>query len=161
MRRRHFIAGLGATVALRPAHSQVLDATEVLEFQSTTYTDFRQLVSRQAPTSTITISAELSFPDQARERYSALVIVHTIGGYQESNEGWHVIEFRKAGFATLTYDSFFARGVSGSEAMTARPEQTWASAVADAFAALQLLARHPKIDPNRIAIVGFSFGGEI
>jgi dienelactone hydrolase len=35
------------------------------------------------------------------------------------------------------------------------------SAIADAFAALKLLAAHPKIDPKRISIAGFSFGGDI
>jgi dienelactone hydrolase len=37
----------------------------------------------------------------------------------------------------------------------------WASAVAEAYAALRLLASYPRIDPGRIAIVGFSFGGEV
>ena len=36
-----------------------------------------------------------------------------------------------------------------------------ASGVADAYAALDMLARHPRIDADRIAIVGFSFGGEV
>jgi dienelactone hydrolase len=33
--------------------------------------------------------------------------------------------------------------------------------VADAYAALRLLAVHPRIDPSRVAIVGFSSGGEV
>ena len=37
----------------------------------------------------------------------------------------------------------------------------WPSAVAEADAALQFLASHPRIDAKRIAIVGFSFGGEV
>jgi dienelactone hydrolase len=107
------------------------------------------------------VSANLSFPAQAKERYPAVVIIHTIGGYQESNEGWHAAELRKAGFATLTYDSFSARGMSESDVVDSRFGPPFVSAVADAFAALRFLARHPKIDPSRIAIVGFSFGGEI
>jgi dienelactone hydrolase len=58
------------------------------------------------------VAATLSFPKEAKERYPAVVVVHTIGGYQESNEGWHAAEFRKAGLATLTYDSFAARAMS-------------------------------------------------
>jgi dienelactone hydrolase len=60
----------------------------------------------------------------------------------------------------LTYDSFAARGMSAAAAGGAVPG-AWASAVADAYAALRFLADHPKIDGNHVAIVGFSFGGEV
>lgn len=160
MRRRDFIAGLGATVTSSVAHSQKFDATEVVRFESASYADFRQLVAGEAPRSAVTVSATLSFPDRAQERYPALVIAHTIGGFREANEGCHALEFRKAGFATLTYDSFSARGMSERAVINAGTGPL-ASAVVDAFMALRLLARHPKIDPGRIAIVGFSLGGEV
>src|SRR5215831_17341510 len=160
MRRRDFIAGLSAALMPNIAHSQPSDPMEVVKFQSASYADLRQLVVREAPTSTVTVSAKLSFPDQPQERYPALVIAHTIGGYQDVNEGWHAVEFRKAGFATLTYDSFSARGMKERAVINAATGAL-ASAVADAFAALRLLAHHPKIDLSRIAIVGFSLGGEV
>jgi hypothetical protein len=34
----------------------------------------------------------------------------TLAGYRDANEGHAAAELRKAGFATLTYDSFAARG---------------------------------------------------
>jgi dienelactone hydrolase len=127
-------------------------AAESVTFRSGNYADFGRLVSREAATSTIAITGRLSFPDEKRDRYRAIVIVHTIGGYQESNEGWHAARFRKSGFATLTYESPTARRMS---------DTPWASAVAEAYAALRLLASDPRIDPSRIAVVGFSFGGEV
>jgi dienelactone hydrolase len=129
-------------------------------FQSASYSDFRQLLTRDAPTASVTVSATLRFPPEEKERYPAVVIVHTIAGYLESNEGHYAAELGKAGFATLTYDSFAARGTSGVAMSRAGPG-LWPSTVADAYAALQLLAAHPKIDAHRIAIVGFSFGGEV
>src|SRR5690606_39270740 len=36
---------------------------------------------------------------------------------------------------------------------------TEAQMLADAFAALHFLASHPRVDPQRIGIVGFSYGG--
>jgi dienelactone hydrolase len=134
---------------------------QTMMIQSGRYTDFRQLLSREAPTGSVPIAMTLRFPDQARDRSSAVVpavvIVHTIADYQETNEGWHADEFRKAGFATLTYSSDAARRLrEGGE--SAGP---WASAVAEAYAAFRLLAEDPRIDARRIAIVGFSFGGEI
>lgn len=129
-------------------------------FQSASYADFRQLLSREAPALAVTVSAILSFPDEARERYPAVVVVHTIGGYLEANEGRYAAELRKAGFATLTYDSFAARGATGIALARSGPG-LWPSGVADAYAALRLLAGHPRIDASRIAIAGFSYGGEI
>jgi dienelactone hydrolase len=174
--RRAFILAAGSTAAAMSLPQEVVraaddagrdgkesrraDATEVVKFQSASYSDVRQIVAREAPASTVTVSATLSFPDRAEERYPALVIAHTIGGYQDVNEGWHSLEFRKAGFATLTYDSFSARGISERAVINAGVGPL-AWAVVDAFMALRLLARHPKIDPGRIAIVGFSLGGEV
>ena len=152
-----------ATIALAAAEGRAqappAGPTQVT-LQSGTYADFRQLMAREAPTGTVAVRATLQFPDEARDRYPVVVMVHTIAGYLDSNEGQHAAGLRKAGFATLTYDSFAARGTTGIALARSGPG-VWSSGVADAFAALRLLADHPRIDTARIAIVGFSFGGEI
>ena len=153
---------LMATIAYGTAvgHCEVPQAgTNQITFQSSTYSDFRQLLTREAATATVTVRANLGFPEQAKDRYTAVLVVHTIGGYREANEGYAAAELRKSGFATLTYDSFAARGTTGV-AMSGSPGYLPAG-VADAYAALRLLASEPKIDADRIAIVGFSFGGEV
>jgi dienelactone hydrolase len=129
-------------------------------FQSASYVDFRQLLSREAPAATVTVPATLSFPHDAKDRYPAVVVVHTVAGYIEANEGQYAAELRKAGFATLTYDGFAARGSTGV-ALARSGSGLWPSGVADAFAALRLLASDPRIDAGRIAIAGFSYGGEV
>jgi dienelactone hydrolase len=56
-------------------------------------------------------------------------------------------------------DSFTGRGI----AFTAE-EQSQLSSLAmigDAYRALELLATHPRIDPARIAVMGFSKGGAV
>jgi hypothetical protein len=141
-------------------HCEVPQAgTSQIAVQSSAYSGFRQLFAREAATATVTVRANLGFPEEAKDRYPAVVVVHTIGGYREANEGYAAAELRKSGFATLTYDSFGARGTTGL--VMSRSETGMASAVADAYAALRLLTSQPKIDVNRIAIVGFSFGGEV
>ena len=133
--------------------------TNQVPFQSSTYSDFRQLLAREAATATVTVHANLAFPEETKDRYPAVLIAHTIGGYLEANEGQEAAQLRKSGFATLTYDSFAARG------MTSLASRSGAgvipSTVTDAYAALGLLATQPKIDADRIAIVGFSLGGEV
>jgi hypothetical protein len=50
----------------------------------------------------VTVTAHHGFPEQARQRYSAVILVHTLAGYRDANEGCVAAELRKAGFATLT-----------------------------------------------------------
>ena len=153
---------LMATIAYGTAagHCQAPQAgTTAITFQSSTYSDFRQLLTREAATGTVTVQASLGFPEQKKDRYPAVIVVHTLGGYRDANEGYVAAELRKAGFATLTYDSFAARGTTGA-AMSASPGYLTAG-VADAYAALRRLASEPRIDADRIAVIGFSFGAEV
>jgi dienelactone hydrolase len=151
----------GIAFATAAAHGQSAGAgAKQVTFQSASYADFRQLLSREIPAATVTVAATLSFPDDAADRYPAVVVVHTVAGYLDSNEGQYAALLRKAGFATLTYDSFAARGSTGVALARSGPGM-WPSGVADAYAALRLLAGHPRIDASRIAIAGFSYGGEI
>jgi dienelactone hydrolase len=66
-------------------------------------------------------------------------------------------QFNAAGIAVFSLDGFGPRGVkSTAEDQSQVP---FGADMADAFAALKLLATHPRIDPARIAIMGFSRGG--
>jgi dienelactone hydrolase len=131
---------------------------EKVALHSTTYPNIGAVL-RGTGGKPVTVPANLQFPARAAARYPAVVVVHTIGGYDENNEGWFAARLREAGYATLTYDSFAARGL-GNVTKGNNPSLS-ASAVADAYAGLNLLASQPKIDPAHIAVVGFSFGGEV
>src|SRR5450631_845053 len=127
--------------------------------QSAIYRDFRQLLAREAATGTVTIQANLGFPEAKKDRYPAVIVVHAVGGYRDTNEGYVAAELRKSGFATLTYDSFASRGTTGT-ALQGSPGYL-PIGIADAYAALQLLSADSRIDADRIAIIGFSYGGEV
>ena len=106
---------LMATIAYGTAvgHCQAPQAgTTVITFQSSTYSGFRQLLAREAATGTFTIQANLRFPEEKKDRYPAVIVVHGLGGYRDANEGYVAAELRKSGFATLTYDSFTARSTT-------------------------------------------------
>jgi dienelactone hydrolase len=153
---------LMATIAYGTAvgHCQTLQAgTTTITFQSATYGDMRQLLAREAATGAVTVKATLGFPEQMKDRYPAVIVVHTIGGYRDANEGYVAAELRKAGFATLTYDSFAARGTMGT-ALQGSPGYL-PIGIADAYAALRLLSGESRIDAEHIAIIGFSYGGEV
>jgi dienelactone hydrolase len=150
-----------ATIAYGTAagHCQTLQAgSTAITFQSSTYSDMRQLLAR-ATTGAVTVKATLGFPEQMKDRYPAVIIVHTLAGYRDANEGYVAAELRKAGFATLTYGSFASRGTTGT-ALQGSPGYL-PIGIADAYAALQLLSADSRIDADRIAIIGFSYGGEV
>lgn len=133
-------------------------SSERISFSSATISDISQ-VAAGTPIDKVEIGGELRFPANARDHLPAIVIAHTIGGFNDSNEGWFAAELRKVGFATLTYDSFASRRwpskLAGGDA------QVEPSVLADAFAALKFLSSQPRIDPTKIAIIGFSLGGDV
>src|SRR6202051_3543684 len=127
------------------AHCQAPPAgTTAITFQSSTHSDFRQLLAREATAGTVTVRAKLDFPEEVRDRYPAVIVVHALGAYRDANEGYVAAELRKSGFATLTYDSFAARGTTGA-VMSATPGYLPTGA-ADAYAALRLLASEHRVD---------------
>ncbi len=87
----------------------------------------------------------------------AVVLVHGSGGiYPEEVTYWARL-LNEHGIAAFVIDVFGARGVkSTGQDQSLVP---FAADTADAFAALGLLATHPRIDPRRIAVMGFSRGG--
>ena len=62
----------------------------------------------------------------------------------------------KAGFATFVIDSFTGRGIANT--ITDQAQLSSYVMMNDAFAAFAVLAKHPRVDPDKIAVMGFSKG---
>ena len=126
-------------------------------FQTTTPTgpEFLQGVR---PAATTLIWGDLALPPGQVERSPAVVLVHGSGGVSPREDRW-AEELRQAGAATFLLDSFTGRGI----AITAEDQSQLSSLamIGDAYRALELLATHPRIDPARIAVMGFSKGGVV
>ena len=110
------------------------------------------------PAATTLIWGDLELPPGRVERSPAVVLVHGSGGVGPREDRW-AEELRQAGAATFLLDSFTGRGI----AFTAEDQSQLSSLamIGDAYRALELLATHPRIDPTRIAVMGFSKGGVV
>ncbi len=102
-----------------------------------------------------TVGAELREPlAQSPALRPAIVIVHGSAGVDSRAETYtHALN--RASFATLEIDLWAARGVNSP---LERPKHV-VETLPDAFAALAFLSARRGIDPTRIAIMGFSWGG--
>ena len=129
---------------------------ELIPFQTTTLTDQEFLVGKREG-KPATIAGELRIPTPGTARLPAVVLVHGSGGIGASVEDW-VPLLNGAGAATFVIDSFTGRGL-----VDVRNDQSQLgrlAGVVDVYRALELLAKHPRIDPRRIAVMGFSRGGQ-
>jgi dienelactone hydrolase len=116
------------------------------------------LMNRPGPDGSSTAIGHLSMPKVAAgARVPAVVLLHGSGGLHEAMLDFWPRQFNAAGIAVMSIDSFGPRGVSSAVEEPSRVP--FAASIADAFAALRLLATHPQVDASRIAVMGFSRGG--
>ena len=104
----------------------------------------------------VKVTANLYMP-QSSKPVAAMVIISSSGGVLDFNEGYYARELSKHGIAALVVDSFTPRGIHD----TIKNQLTVTSwhMENDAFAALKVLQKDKRIDPNRIGIMGISKGG--
>ncbi|MFP4270507.1 MAG: dienelactone hydrolase family protein [Alphaproteobacteria bacterium] len=93
--------------------------------------------------------------------HAGVVVAQGLGGPSEVREHAYGRWLAEHGYVALVIDSFASRGVrTRSDALRAL-RLTTAMILADGFAALRHLAADPAVDPARIGIVGFSYGGMV
>lgn len=83
-------------------------------------------------------------------RVPAVIILHASGGLDARNERWSRLLLQQ-GYATFQVDYFGPRGVAAES-------RTQPTPVRDVAEALRLLTSHPRVDPKRVAVIGFSRG---
>lgn len=98
----------------------------------------------------------LRLPIGIDHRVPAVVIVHGSAGV-DSRGSLYAADLNDAGIATLEIDMWAARGIRGPEGRPKGVPET----LPDAYGAFKLLAAHPAVDPDRIGIMGFSWGGVV
>ena len=137
------------------AHAQ-LARIEVHSFESTTLTD-QQILTGRKDGKPVVLAGELRIPRPGTDRLPAVIFLHGSGGISGFVDDWSQ-QLNPMGVATFILDSFTGRGLVST--VNDQDQLGRLAMTIDAYRALELLAKHPRIDPARIAVMGFSRGGQ-
>ena len=108
--------------------------------------------------SPVQVTADLMLPEGTSGRSPAVIMLHGSDGITAHHRRY-AQALRGRGLAVLLLDSFTGRGVD--ETIANQGAVTPYSMLVDAYRALRLLQTHPRIDAERIAVVGWSKGGMV
>ena len=111
------------------------------------------------PSAGLKLSGVVHVPDDVRpgERRAAFMVLHGFGSNKSSSNTMEPTQILSSlGYVVLRFDM---RGCGESEGE--RGNLICLEQVEDTSSALTFLAKHPAVDPDRIAVVGSSFGGAV
>ena len=137
---------------------------EKIEFQSMPILTIKDFLNGVGPEKRNTIWGTLNFPANAPDKnVPVVVLLHGMGGIHESAEFW-LSALNSMGLATFMVDSNWGRRKCKKDS-NLKKDIKWCAAanrgmnrVIDGYGALELLSKHPRIDPKRIGCLGNSLG---
>ena len=138
-----------------PVLQDMAARTELHSIDTLTLSD-TQFLRGDANGKATTTSGQLRLANSSG-RLPVVVLQHGSGGIAPNVEMW-TRELNKIGVSTFTLDGFTGRGlteVNTNHALLGR-----LNFILDIYRALDVLANHPSVDPARIALMGFSRGGQ-
>jgi len=136
---------------------------EVLEFESIPVITVKDFLNGKVPEKARTVWGTLNFPANAPDKNVPVVVVlHGMGGIHDSAEYW-LSALNSMGLATFMVDSNWPRRkckkIFKKAIPTCSDVHKGITRIVDARRALELLSKHPRIDPARIGCLGSSLGG--
>jgi len=142
------------TVA-QPMSKDVAARVEIYAIPSLTITD-QQFLAGDANGKAVTVAGEFRIA-QGTGRLPVVVMMHGSSGVGPNIEPWSH-QFNAMGISTFVIDGFSGRGLTAvgpNQALLGR-----LNFILDIYRALDILAHHPRVDPERIVLMGFSRGGQ-
>jgi dienelactone hydrolase len=143
-----------AALAQSPA-KDIAARTELHAVQTLTLRD-RQFLNGDSEAQPATVSGMLRIA-QGSGRLPVVVLMHGSGGMGANVEFWER-ELNAIGISTFAIDGFTGRGLT--EVSTNQMLLGRLNFILDIYRGLDVLKKHPRVDSNRIALMGFSRGGQ-
>jgi len=147
----------------RPKPKEWKGEGKKIEFQSIPVITVKDFLNGKVPEKTQTVWGTLNFPANAPDKNVPVVVVlHGMGGIHDSAEYW-LSALNSMGLATFMVDSNWPRRkckkIFKKAIPTCSDVHKGITRIVDARRALELLSKHPRIDPARIGCLGSSLGG--
>src|SRR6201991_3328729 len=133
----------------------VASRTEIYAIPTLTITD-KQFLTGDANGKQVTVAGECRIA-QGNGKLPEIVLMHGSSGVGAGMDPW-VRHFNAMGISTFVIDGFSGRGLTAvgpNQALLGR-----LNFIIDIYRSLEILAKHPRVDPDRIALMGFSRGGQ-
>jgi dienelactone hydrolase len=152
------VASIASThsAAADPSLTDLAARHELRAIETLTLTD-QQFLTGDRNGKPVTIAGQLRIPQRTSGRVPAVILLHGSGGLNAGHELWSR-HFNEMGIAAFLIDAFTGRGLtstSTNQALLGRFNM-----ILDAYRGLDMIAGHARIDPARIAAMGFSRGGQ-
>src|SRR6195952_3288648 len=128
---------------------------EIYAIPSLTISD-QQFLSGDRGGKEVTVAGEFRVA-QGTGKMPVVVLMHGSSGVSSTTEAW-VHQFNAMGISTFVIDGFSGRGLTAvgpNPALLGR-----LNLIVDIYRSLDILAKHPRVDPDRIVLMGFSRGGQ-
>ena len=153
-----FCTGILLAVVETSAQSmpkEVAARVEIYAIPSLTISD-QQFLTGDANGKAVTVAGEFRIA-QGTGRLPVVVLMHGSSGVGATTEAW-VHSLNTMGISTFVIDGFSGRGLTAvgpNQALLGR-----LNLILDIYRSLDILAKHPRVDPERIVLMGFSRGGQ-
>jgi dienelactone hydrolase len=134
---------------------EIASRVEIYAIPSLTISD-RQFLTGDANGTPVTVAGEFRIA-QGSGKLPVVVLMHGSSGVGAGMEPW-VHTFNAMGISTFVIDGFSGRGLTAvgpNQALLGR-----LNLIVDIYRSLEILAKHPRVDPDRIVLMGFSRGGQ-
>jgi len=134
---------------------EVAARTEIYAIPSLTISD-QQFLTGDANGKQVTVAGEFRIA-QGTGKLPVVVLMHGSSGVGAGMDPW-VRQLNGMGISTFVIDGFSGRGLTAvgpNQALLGR-----LNFIVDIYRSLEILAKHPRVDPDRIVLMGFSRGGQ-